>query len=505
MFLNPARLLLVCVLAGTSFSGIAKPAAQKELEAKLPTMMKEAGVLGLSLSFIEDGKPVWHGDFGIGKADSESKVERTTVFQAASLSKPVFAYVCFRLVEQGVLDLDKSLAAYLENERMNHDERYKKITARHVLAHRSGLPNWGGDKLDLAFEPGAFFRYSGEGYGYLGQVLEKLTGKTVEQLAKREVFEPLGMKHSSFIWQPAFETSAAWPHDSMLKPQETRRKPEEAIPAASLHTTSEDYGLFLQALFAHKGLKEASWQAMFTSQGNVVKSETDTGEINDVVQWGLGWGLEQVGDQTNFFHWGDNGNFKAFVIGNLKAKKALVYFTNTSEGLAIVKPLASAVFPGEHPSVDWIGYEAYDRPGRREVRQGRKFIDAKDYAAAAKAFGRAAAIAKEDAAIQREWEWSKQLERVHREPVVIPQGKLAAYAGSYGPRELRQDGERLVYQRKGRSSFPLIPLSQNRFALDGLFWFQLEVIVDEAGQAIMLKGHYLDGRTDESPRDSEAS
>src|SRR5205823_3170598 len=130
-------------------------------------------VPGLSIAVIRDGKIVWKHGFGqknahpsaTGTRDgkTDGPVRDDTLFPAASLSKPVFAYLTLRLVDRGVLDLDKPLYEYLPNQRIEQDERYKQITARMILSHTSGLPNWGGTPLRLLFAPGERWSYSSEG------------------------------------------------------------------------------------------------------------------------------------------------------------------------------------------------------------------------------------------------------------------------------------------------------------------------------------------------------
>ena len=119
-----------------------------------------------------------------------------TIFEAASLSKPVFAYMVLRLADRGEFDLDRPLYEMLEYPRIAHDERYKRITARIVLSHGTGLPNWGGEKLTLRFDPGTQYGYSGEGFVFLQKTVERVTGRSLDELARREVFEPLGMTRS---------------------------------------------------------------------------------------------------------------------------------------------------------------------------------------------------------------------------------------------------------------------------------------------------------------------
>src|SRR5690348_7172749 len=141
--------------------------------------MQLAGVPGLSMAVLDRGALAWQQSFGV--ADD-------TLFEAASTSKPVFAYAVLQLVERGVIDLDRPLALYHRPPYLPPDARLDRITARHVLTHSSGLRNWGDEgkpeTFVPAFEPGTRFRYSGEGFFWLQLVAEKLTGKGLDALMR---------------------------------------------------------------------------------------------------------------------------------------------------------------------------------------------------------------------------------------------------------------------------------------------------------------------------------
>ena len=140
--------------------------------------MKEMNVPGLSLAIINDGKVVYHTVKGYANVGEKRLVNDKTIFEGASLSKPLFAYTIMFLVEEGKLDLDKPLHEYLDYHYHGidkADERYKQITARMVLSHTTGFPNWRPDyDLIIHFDPGTNFGYSGEGYIFLERVIQSI-------------------------------------------------------------------------------------------------------------------------------------------------------------------------------------------------------------------------------------------------------------------------------------------------------------------------------------------
>jgi CubicO group peptidase (beta-lactamase class C family) len=144
----------------------------------MPELMAQAKVPGVSLSMLRDRQPTWSGSLGMTRKDSGEPVGTDTLFQAASLSKPVFAYLVIELVNQGLLELDRPLTHYWPNEFAGADPLVDRVTARHVLSHTTGWPNWrpAGEPLPRKFVPGERFGYSGEGYVYLQRVVEHVTG-----------------------------------------------------------------------------------------------------------------------------------------------------------------------------------------------------------------------------------------------------------------------------------------------------------------------------------------
>ncbi|HTC40230.1 MAG TPA: serine hydrolase domain-containing protein, partial [Candidatus Acidoferrales bacterium] len=153
-----------------------------ELEQQVPVLLKEGTVPGASLALIRGGKTYWVHGFGVRDAKSGQPVVEDTIFEAASLSKPVFAYGVLKLVDQGKLDLDAPLSKYLPKPYIEGDPRLDKITARYVLSHRTGFPNWRPDAgLTIHFTPGERFSYSGEGFVYLQKVVQQITGEPLNQ------------------------------------------------------------------------------------------------------------------------------------------------------------------------------------------------------------------------------------------------------------------------------------------------------------------------------------
>jgi CubicO group peptidase (beta-lactamase class C family) len=346
------------------------------LEREVPRLLADGDVPGLSIALIRDGELAWVHGFGVRNATTKEPVTNDTVFDAASLSKPVFAYAVLKLADAGKLDLDIPLTKYLPGTYdVGDDARLRSITARHVLTHTTGFPNWrprqGDTRLKIHFAPGSQFSYSGEGFVYLAKVVEHLTGEKLEAFMKRTVFDPLGMTSSSYVWQDRYAALKAFDHDAFGTPTE-QNKATEANSAASLSTTARDYGRFVVAVLAGTGLKKETARLMLTPRVRVGAStnsiDKPLGELSTSVAWGLGWGLQSTADGTSFWHWGDNGENKAFVMAFDERKSGVAVFTDGANGLSIMREIVEMSLGGSHPSLDWLDYESYKSPGRVLVK-----------------------------------------------------------------------------------------------------------------------------------------
>lgn len=348
-----------------------KAELSERLSTVIPRLMKEGEVPGLSIAVIKDGRVFLNQAFGVMNATTKEPVTDATVFEAASLSKPVFAYAALKLVDAGKLDLDKPLVQYLGKPYIENDDRINLITARRVLTHSTGFPNWrpNGQPLKIVFPPGERFSYSGEGFVYLQKVVEKLLTQPFDAAMKQLVFEPLGMKSSSYIWRPDYESLKATGHDFSGAAGQ-KRKPQEANAASTLQTTALDYAKFMIAVMNGSGLKKPTSAAMLSQQIKVDEgcsncvNKPPTGKMSPFISWGLGVGLQQTDDGLSFWHWGDNGDVHCYMIAYPKAKLGLVIFTNSGNGHSIIPDIISETLGGQQPVTAWIGYESYRAPGR---------------------------------------------------------------------------------------------------------------------------------------------
>ena len=355
-------LLVNRILSGQeeSFSEYGKQ--NKIIETEIPSLMKQYSIPGLSLAIIRDGQINYAKGFGVKNINTQEAVNNSTIFAAASLTKPVFSYLVLKLYDEGKIDIDTPLYKYIPvrylekyiiggpvTEAGFDFEEFKKITGRLVLCHSTGLPVYEASKpLKFDFPPGTEFRYSPFSFKLLELAVYCIQGSDEKDIfktdlndwVKKYVFDPLGMTSSSMIWRNEFNKTTVAGHDLFNSTSGEFVKNRYAGSQASLYTTAEDYARFVIAIMKGEGLKEKTASEMLRSQINM-KEENSF--------WGLGVGLEKANKGLYFWHWGDYGLHKSFMIGSSELQNGLVYFTNSYYGLCPSDDIIKLILGGEHP------------------------------------------------------------------------------------------------------------------------------------------------------------
>ena len=338
----------------------------EKLQTNIPELMRYFNVPGLSLVLIRNAAMVWQQCFGVLRKGANDTVSGETVFEAASLSKPVYAYAALKLCQSGVLSLDEPLSPHLPDY-IPAEPRLAQITMRHVLSHTSGFPKWRpkGEALEMHFSPGERFLYSGEGFMYLQAVIAQITKQDPEVFVQTEVLQPLGMDHSTFLWNGDENWQVAVGHDEKGVAQK-KNLWQEVYAAASLHSTSQDFSIFISAVMnpspGNPGHLGNEWtQEMLRTQVQVNDSAPwhpgypkKKIVLNDLVGWGLGWGIQKTSQGDSIWHWGDNGNYRAFAIGYVADRSGMVVMTNGKNGQRLIRHILTQIVGGEYPGLDWL-------------------------------------------------------------------------------------------------------------------------------------------------------
>ena len=307
------------------------------IDAFLETSMTKLKVPGATVVLINNGKVVYQTAKGWADVANQTRVTSKTIFEGASLSKPLFAYLVMKDVENGLLDLDKPLFQYLPYDDIAYDERYKNITARMVLSHTTGFPNWRpeGDqaKLKLKFAPGTSFEYSGEGYQYLAKVLAHIhhtDDQGLEAIFQQRVAQPLQMKATKYVQDGGNLPNKALPYDQGERIEGEAMK-REFGSAYSIHTNAEDFSKWILTLLAGKGLSKKSYQELFKPQVTLPKNAPQRQQ--GVVHWTLGFGEAHLPFGTVYGHGGNNPGYTSLFALNREKKWAMIVFTNANQSM----------------------------------------------------------------------------------------------------------------------------------------------------------------------------
>jgi CubicO group peptidase (beta-lactamase class C family) len=326
-----------------------------------------------------------------GARDKEKNLPLTvdSVMSAASFSKVAFGYMALELADEGLLDLDKPVYQYLPKplpEYPNYadlanDTRCNRITARMLLSHTSGFPNWrwfeGDRKLKIHFDPGTRYAYSGDGIDLLQLVIETITKKPLEDLMQEHVFKPFGMTRTSMVWQDRFESDYANGYDEYgrsLGPQ--KRGTAEA--AGSMDTTVGDFARFMDAVLQGKGLRDKTRQQMLSAQVQIFSKHefptfdpATTDENKSIrLSYGLGWGLYWTPYGEAFFKEGHGEGWRNYTVCFEKDKTGIAIMTNSSNGEGIFKDLLEELLRNTFTPIEWEGFTPYSQlPPRPPLKQ----------------------------------------------------------------------------------------------------------------------------------------
>lgn len=327
-FLKSA-LTLACLWPATlAIAAEVKPVALAEL---VPRVMAENRVSGAAVAVVKDGKITFAETYG--ERAPGVLLTRDARFNVASLTKPVFALVTLQLIAQGKLGLDSRLADSWIDPDIAEDPRRLLLTPRLTLSHQTGFPNWRKEKLSFDFTPGARHEYSGEGYEYTREAIERLTGKSLSELARTLVFEPAGMSASSMGWTDAITGHEVTGFDDAGKPLTVDLKGRQANAAAHLFTTIEDYARFVQWVIGGAGLPASLLAEMAKPQAQ---------HPNPAESFGLGWRLIEMSGETVLSHDGRERGVRTQVFVLPRSREAVVILTNSNHGELLVRPVVEA-------------------------------------------------------------------------------------------------------------------------------------------------------------------
>lgn len=325
--------LAALFVLGVAAAPVLAQSAPPRLDAAVPAWMEAVRVPAVAIARIEDGEVIWTRVFG--ERAPGVAADDATVFNVASLTKPLFGVMALHLVADGRLDLDGRLADDWVDPDVAGDDRLPLLTPRLALSHQTGFENWRGSRpLAFAFTPGERHQYSGEGFEYLRRALERRTGRTMPELMQAHVLDAAGMSNTSFGWSSPLESRAAAGFDETGQPYDmTGRDQRQANAAANTFTTVGDYGRFVAWVTDGADLPGPLFAAMASPQAL---------HDNPTELFGLGWKLAPLGDRHLLWHDGREPGVRTLAFADPRTGDGLVVLTNSSNGELVMRDIVTA-------------------------------------------------------------------------------------------------------------------------------------------------------------------
>lgn len=322
---------------------------QAELEPKIKEEIRQGHLPGFAIGVVKNGKLIYSQGFGLAKLGSDKPVTSKSLFHMASVTKTFVATAIMQLVENGKIDLDKPLTAYLPYFRMN-DPRYGAITIRQMLSHTSGIPDtidyhWDKPEYDsgalerfvrsvanqpLVGAPGEKFAYSNTAYEMLGDVIAKVSGESFEDYVQHNILTPLGMKDSTLLVREANAQLLTSPHvteNGTLVVSKIFPYNRAHSPSSTLYSSIEDMSRWAIAnlnrgeLDGRRILKretvELMWQPVVNALG---KKE------------GISWFTAESGGHRFVMHSGGDVGFESLLVLAPDDSIAVVAMINFADG-----------------------------------------------------------------------------------------------------------------------------------------------------------------------------
>jgi CubicO group peptidase (beta-lactamase class C family) len=355
-----------------------EPVSADLIDTEARRMMAEAKVQGLAMAVVDDGKVVFVRTWGHRNVEKKLSLETDTIMYGASLTKFAFAYMVMQLVDEGKVDLDRSIAEYLPKPlpeyefyaTLRADERWRKLTPRILLSHSTGLANFAflepDEKMRLHFDPGSRYAYSGEGYILMQFVLETGLGLKVGDEMQRRVFDRFGMTRTSMMWREDFAGNLAdgYRVDGTFGAHDQRSRPRAA---GSMDTTIDDFAKFLAGFVRGEGLSARSRAEIVKPQIPISTPsqfptflETSSPAMKAIkLSGGLGVIAFEGPYGRAFFKGGHNDTTGNQAICVEKARRCVLYLANDVRAESLYQRLTEATLGDPGMPWSWEGYKPY--------------------------------------------------------------------------------------------------------------------------------------------------
>lgn len=320
-----------------------------QLDLQVPAWLKEFNATSASVAYIDDGKLAWAAYYG-EQIPGGPAANAKTLYNVASLTKPITSEVILRLASEEKLSLDEPIAAYWTDPDIKDNPWSKLLTSRLCLSHQTGFTNWRYQTkgvLTFQWEPGTKTGYSGEGFDYLARFAEKKTGQPWETLAQHYVFDEIGMRDTSY-------TPRDWWAGRQAKPVEAGDRTKWSA-ADLLRTTVTDYAKFVISVMNNQHVAPEIARQRLTMVRNDVTPEMQKAVCKDTpgaqhcsasAGFGLSWQILHLNDEVILDHSGSDADVKTLALVLPARKSGIVVFTSGPDiDNRLIQKIVSVLYP----------------------------------------------------------------------------------------------------------------------------------------------------------------
>jgi CubicO group peptidase (beta-lactamase class C family) len=325
--------------------------AQRELLARqLPGWLEQSATPSAAIARVS--RTGVHWTLVDGEQSAGTPATDNTLYNVASLTKPITAEITLRLASAKRFGIDARLAEHWIDPDLVGDPNLDRLTPKLCLSHQCGFPNWRhdtDDHLSIQWTPGSRPGYSGEGYEYVARYLQARTGSDLQALATELLFEPARMQRSSYVTQAWFDGKVAVPRGP---DGETGTPSLRTTPSAAddLHATVGDYGRFAASVLGAKAMSPVIAEQRWNIDHDMSEQVCQPGRLEGSdcpkrMGFALGWVRFETATDTVFFHGGGDWGERAFVLLVPERDLGIVVFTNGAGGMAVIRDVISALYP----------------------------------------------------------------------------------------------------------------------------------------------------------------
>jgi CubicO group peptidase (beta-lactamase class C family) len=355
--------------------------SEATIDGHIEELVRANDVKGLAVALIRGWRVVYLHGFGLRNVEQGLPLTPDTIMYGASLTKATFAYMVMQLVDEGKIDLDRSIADYLPKPLPEYpkygdlagDLRWRKLTFRILLNHTASFANFPwlepDKKLRFHRDPGVRFDYSGEGFVIAQFVLETGLGLDVGKEMQRRVFDRFGMSRTSMTWRddPAANVSDNYLINGEISPHDHRSK---VGAAGSMDTTPRDWSRFLAGVVNGDGLSKRAKAEMIrmhisidsVSQFPTLSTQTTDAYKSIRLGYGTGWGVYDSPHGHAFFKEGYDDGTRNYALCIQPRRACILLLSNSARADGIFKALVDEMMGDVALPWRWEGFIPYDLP-----------------------------------------------------------------------------------------------------------------------------------------------